>query len=154
MHLQLIDHGRDLRKIGDVDETVRHEVGDADGADFAGLVRLLHGAVSAVIIIEWLVDQHKVHIVGAQLFQRCIDRSLRLLIAAVADPDLGGQKQPVARYAAIGDGSTYAFLVKISLRGIDAPVANGDRLQHAAFGILRRDLKNAVAQHRNFDAVS
>ncbi len=59
-----------------------------------------------------------------------------------------------AGYAAIGDSLAHAFLVEISLCSINAAIPCRDSVQHAAFGVLQRNLEYSVTQHGDFDTIS
>ena len=143
MGLHLVDHRRDLHKATQVDEPVGVEVGHADGPRLAGLVGFLHGAPGAVIIVERLVDQQKVHIVAAQVFQRLVDGGFGLLIPAVGDPDFGGQKQLAAGHTAGGDGCAHRILIVVGLGSVDGTVTDTDGVLHTTLTFLVRDLVDA-----------
>ena len=61
--LDLVDGRRDLVVVDQVDEPVGVEVRDADRADQAVAVQLLHRAPGAVVVAERLVDQVQVEVV-------------------------------------------------------------------------------------------
>ena len=113
----------------------RHrEIGDADGLRQAQLPGLHQG-------IERLgqrhcamgrrpVDQRQVDLFGAQPGQAFAQAGQQLRTAEVFGPDLGGQKQPLARHAAVGNGLADLGLVAIDLRRIDGAVADFERIAH------------------------
>ena len=151
--LNLVDGGLHSGKVLDVQVAVRAEVGHADGADLAGVVELLHCAVGAVVIAERLMDEQQVQIIGAQFAHGFLNGGLGFFIAGIGDPYLGGEEELFPGQAALGQGSTHAFLIAVGLGCVNAAVADLDGIQHTALGILRRGLVNAVAQLGHFDAV-
>ena len=153
MGLDLVHGGLHAGEVLDVQIAVRAKVGNADGTNFSGVVELLHGAVGAVIIAEGLVDQQQVQVIGLQLAQGFLNGSLGLFVTGVGDPHLRGQEELLAGQAARGQRFAHAFLVAVGLGRVDAAVAHVDGVQHAALGVLRRGLVDAVAQLRHLDAV-
>ena len=59
------------------------------------------------------MQQHEVEIVSAELLQGHVDGLQRILIAVVADPDLGGEEQFLAIDAGILDALTDFGLIEI-----------------------------------------
>ena len=104
MGFDLVDRGGDLVVVDQVDQPVGVEVGDPDRLDQPLLVQVLHGPPGAVVVPEGLVDQVQVEVVEAESGQRLLEGSLGAVLAAVLDPQLGGDKQLVPRDAAVGDG--------------------------------------------------
>ncbi len=111
--LDLIDHRGDLVESNHVGQTVRIEIAHANCADHTVLVELFERAPCAVGIGERLVQQHEVEIVSAELLQGHVDGLQRILIAVVADPDLGGEEQFLAIDAGILDALTDFGLIEI-----------------------------------------
>ena len=79
----LIDRGCDLNELTQVHQPVRIKIGDADGPELSLPICLFHGAVSAVIVIEGLVDQHQIDVIALQFPQGLLDGGFCLFIAAV-----------------------------------------------------------------------
>ena len=79
--LDLVDRGRDLVVLDEVDEPVGVEVGDPDRLDQALAVQVLHGPPGAVVVAEGLVDQVQVEVVEAEPLQRLLERSLGAVLA-------------------------------------------------------------------------
>jgi hypothetical protein len=69
------------------------------------------------------VDQVQVEVVEAESGQRLLEGSLGAVLAAVLDPQLGGDKQFVPGDAAGGDGSADGRFVLVGLRGVEVAVA-------------------------------
>jgi hypothetical protein len=62
------------------------EIADADGAQTAGAVGILHGAPRAVYVTVRLVNQVQVEIVELQAAQRLLDCPACSLVAGVLHP--------------------------------------------------------------------
>ena len=92
MGFYLIDSWNDLTEIRKVDKTIRIEVGYTDCPYFSGAICLLHGTIGTVVVIEGLMNQQQIHIVGFQLAQGFVDGSFGVFIARIGDPDLGGKE--------------------------------------------------------------
>ena len=63
VRLHLVDGGLDRAEIGKVDQAVGVKVAHADRAYLAGMKRIFHGAVSAVVVAEGLVDEQQIDVV-------------------------------------------------------------------------------------------
>ena len=113
-----------------------------------------HGPVSAVIIVERLVDEQQIQIIRAQLAQGFVNGRLRPIIPAVGNPHLRGEEQLFPRNPAFLRRAAYGFLIAVNLRGINRTVADLNRIQHAAFALLSvGNLKNAKPQDRHRNAI-
>jgi len=99
------------------------------------------------------VQQYQVEIIGTKLLQGHIDGLQRILIAIIANPDLGGEEQFLAIDAGILDALADFRLVEVRLCGVYMAVPGLDGLTHAALGIVLADLEDAVPDLRDFDAV-
>ena len=99
------------------------------------------------------MQEHQIDVVGVQLAQRLLDGGGGPLVGHVGHPDLGGDEDVLPRYAAGAHGGTHALLVAVGLGGVDEPVADLERLGHAAFGLFGRGLEDAVAEHGHLDAI-
>ena len=72
-----------LAELRQIHKAVRIKIAYADGTDLSGPVRFFHGPVSAVVIVERLVDEQQIQIIRTQLAQGFVNGRLRLLIPAV-----------------------------------------------------------------------
>ena len=99
------------------------------------------------------MDDHLVQIGQSHLFQGLVDGAGGLLIGLVLGGHLAGHEELLPGEPAGADTLSHAPLVAIGLGGVDGPVAHLDGVPHAAAGVLRRRLIDAVAQLRHFDAV-
>ena len=63
VRLHLVDGGPDRAEIGKVDQAVGVKVAHADRADLAGMKRIFHGAVGAVVVAEGLVNEQQIDVV-------------------------------------------------------------------------------------------
>ena len=95
--LDLVDRRGEVVVVDQVDQPVEVEVGHPDGRDQPLLVQVLQGPPGAVVVPEGLVDQVQVEVVEAEPGQRLGEGSLGAVLAAVLDPQLGGDEQLVPR---------------------------------------------------------
>jgi hypothetical protein len=104
-----------------------HEVADPDGADLAVGEQLLQRPVRLQGPVELrgqrLVQDQQVDPVDAELAGALVEAVQGLVVAVVADPDLGLQEHVVPADAGIRDGLTDLPLVAVGRRGVDVPVA-------------------------------
>ncbi|MNC48731.1 hypothetical protein D3C75_978640 [compost metagenome] len=68
------------------------------------------------------MNEVQIEVVQLQLLQGFGKRQLGALITCVLNPQLGGDKQLLARQTAAFDGASYRFLVEITRSGIDQAV--------------------------------
>ncbi|MNS79158.1 hypothetical protein D3C72_1128040 [compost metagenome] len=69
------------------------------------------------------VNQRQVEVVGLQFLQAFLEAVDQAILGEVGDPDLAGDEQLFARYAAGCDGLADVGFVFVDLRGVDGPVA-------------------------------
>ena len=147
------DHRLDLHVVVEVEVAGLLEVAHADGAELAVAVGLLHGAPGAEHVAVSLVDEQQVDVVGLQFAQALVDAAGGALLAAVADPHLGGEEDVLAPDAALCDGLADAFFVEIGLYRVDEAVAHLQRVADATLRLLRRHLERTIAQQWRFHSV-
>jgi hypothetical protein len=82
------------------------------------------------------VDQVQVEVVEAEPLQRLLEGSLGAVLAAVLDPQLGGDEQLVPRDAAGGDGPADGLLVLVCLGGVEVAVADGEGVGDGLLGLV------------------
>jgi hypothetical protein len=111
------------------------------------------GPPGAVVVPEGLVDQVQIQVVEAEPGQRLGEGSLGAVLAAVLDPQLGGDEQLVPRDAAGGDGPADGLLVVVGLGGVEVAVADGEGVADRLGGLVGRDLEDPEPQDRQLDAV-
>jgi hypothetical protein len=99
------------------------------------------------------VDQVQVEIIEAKALERLLEGSLGAVLAAVLDPQLGGDKQLVPSDAADGDGPADGRFVPVRLGGVEVAVADGEGVGDRLLGLIGRDLEDAEPQDRHLDAV-
>jgi hypothetical protein len=99
------------------------------------------------------VDQVQVEVVEAKAGQRLLEGSLGAVLAAVLDPQLGGDKQLLARDAAGGDGPADGLLVLVGLGGVEVAVADGEGVGDGLLGLVGRDLEDAEPEDWHLDAI-
>ena len=139
--------------VDEVHQPVGVEVGDPDRLDHALLVQVLHGAPGAVVVPEGLVDQVQVEVVEAESLQRLLEGPLGAVLAAVLDPQLGGDEQLVPRDAAVPDGPADGLFVPVRLRGVEVAVADGEGVGDGLLGLVGGDRVDAEPEDRHLDAV-
>lgn len=103
----------DLSKLAEIDEPIWIEVADADRPQLACFECILHRAVSAVVITEWLVDQHQVDVIALQIRQGLVNRCRCTLVARVRHPYLRCQKKFLTRHATAGHRLTDCCFVAV-----------------------------------------
>jgi hypothetical protein len=144
--LDLIDRWRHLVVQHEIEQPVRIEIADADGAYAPGLVQFLHRAPGTVDVAIRLVDQPEIEIVELQLVERALERRLGAFVAGILDPQFRGDEQFPAIDPVVPDGGPHRLLVLVGCRGVEKPVADIDRVAHAALAFGRiRHLKHAEA---------
>jgi hypothetical protein len=134
--LDLVDRRRDVVVVDEVDQPVGVEVGDPDRLDQPLLVQALHRAPGAVVVPEGLVDQVQVEVVEAESDQRPLEGSLGAVLAAVLDPQLGGDEQLVPTDAAGGDCPADGRFVPVRLGGVEVAVAAGEGVGGGLLGLV------------------
>src|SRR4051794_22784526 len=128
MALDLVDvrhHGGPLEEPR---EMVDHEVADPDGANLAVAEERLKRPVGVDGQVEpageGLVEDEEVDLVDAELAGALVEGVQRLVVAVVADPDLGLDEHVVTVDAAALDGVADAAFVGVGGGGVDVPVAD------------------------------
>ena len=99
------------------------------------------------------MDQVQVEGVEAKAGQRLGEGSLGPVLAAVLDPQLGGDNQLLPRDAAGGDGPADGRLVLVGLGGVEVAVADGEGVGDGPLGLVGRDLVDTEPQDRHLDTV-
>jgi hypothetical protein len=131
LHLQLIHvrhHAAAARRAEALD-VARLVIAYANGAQRAGVVVLLQDAPCLLAQRHLLlrrgshvirpVQEHEVHIGHAELAQRCFDGAPRGIFAVVRSPELGGDKELLARHAGGGNRGADDSLVLVGACGIE-----------------------------------
>ena len=157
VHLDLVHRGHDGRLVQQRGEVLDHEVADADGADLAVGEQRLQRAVRLQGLVELrrqgLVQDQQVDPVDAELAGALLEAVQRLVVAVVADPDLGLQEDVGPVDAGVGDGLADLALVPVRGGGVDVPVAGRERGLDRGAGLLRRGLEDTEADGGHLDAV-
>ena len=68
--------------------------------------------------------------------QRLLEGSRGAVLAAVLDPQLGGDEQLVPSDAAGGDGPADGLLVPVRLGGVEVAVADGEGVADGLLGLV------------------
>ena len=126
----LVYHGANLHELAQVHQTVGEEVGDPNGPDLPSLVGLFHGPPGAIVVVEGLVDEQQVNVVGLEFPQGFLNGGPGLFLPGVGDPDLGGKEDVFPGQAGAFDGPAHALLVVVGLGGVDGPIAHLKGLPH------------------------
>jgi hypothetical protein len=123
--------------VDEVDEEVRVEIRDADGADLALLVQGLRGPPLAVDVTEGLVNQVQVEVVQAEPGELLLERAPGVVLGGgVLDPQLGSDEHVLARDGAGGDGPSDRVLVLVGGGVVEVAVAEGERIVDRSLGVL------------------
>lgn len=149
----LVYHGANLHELAQVHQTVGEEVGDPNGPDLPSLVGLFHGPPGAIVVVEGLVDEQQVNVVGLEFPQGFLNGGPGLFLPGVGDPDLGGKEDVFPGQAGAFDGPAHALLVVVGLGGVDGPIAHLKGLPHGGLAGGGVHLVYAIAQAGHFDAV-
>jgi hypothetical protein len=159
MQLDLVHRRDGVRLGGEPLEMLDLEVRDADRSRAAVGVELLEriprrDEVAAVQRRQRPVDEEEVDVVGAELLERpveCTPRVVRLVEAVVElarDPDI------VAVEPRGGDRGADAVLVAVHLGGVDVAIAGLERSRGRTLGVgARADLEDAEPELRDAAAV-
>jgi hypothetical protein len=100
-----------------------------------------------------LVQDQQVDLVDPEFPRALVERVQRLVVAVVADPDLGLDEDLRAVDAGAPDGVTDLALVEVGGGGVDVAVARGQRRLHCGDGLLGRRLEDPEPQGGDLDAV-
>ena len=110
VRFDLVDGRGDFRERAYVDESFGVEVGDADGADFAGFVGVFHGTVGSGVVAHGLVEEHEVDVVDVHGGKACVDGGGGAVVVHVGDPDLAGDEKILSGNSAFGQWHGQRFL--------------------------------------------
>jgi len=150
----LVDRRRNLIECHQIEQTVGVEIADADCAQLAATVSLLHRAPRTVHIAERLVDQVQIEIVELQPLQRLVDRQPGRFVTGFLNPQFAGDEKLLPGDAALFEGIADGRLVEIGCGRIDQAVARTDRIEHAALALGGVGyLEDAKAEHRHPESV-
>jgi hypothetical protein len=157
VHLELVDGRDDGGPLQQLPQVLDHEVADADGADLAVREQLLQGAVGLERAVKGdrqrLVQDQQVDPVDAELAGALLEAVQRLVVAVVADPDLGRLEDRRAADRRRVHCLTDLALVAIGRGGVDVAVAGVERRGDRSPRLIRRRLEHAEVECRYLDAV-
>ena len=157
MHLDLVDRGHDRGAREQPLEVGGHDVADADRTDAAVGEQLFERPVGVDDGVEGgrhrLVQDEQVELVDAELAGALVERVQGLVVAVVADPDLGLDEDVGA--VDPGRAEALADLALVAVRGgrVDVPVASRQRGFDGLRGHLGGGLEHAETEGRHHDAV-
>ena len=101
MHLDLVDRWNDIDLVEEVLEVLLHEIRDADRPRAARrlllLDRLICGDGAVELTRNGVVEQEQIDVVNSEPAQAAIEANERLVVAVVADPELGGGPPPARK---------------------------------------------------------
>ena len=150
VHLDLVDRGHDRGGVEEPVEVLGHEVADPDRADAAlGEQRFerpvrVDGEVEARG--QRLVQDQQVQALDAELAHGLVEGVARGVVAVVAHPHLGLDHDLLARHARSADRLADLALVAVRRRGVDVPVAVGERRLDRCRGLVRFGLVDAESE--------
>lgn len=104
---------------GDVREAILVEVRDADGSGFPFFLQVDQSVISAVVVRERLMEEHKVEIICLQLIQAVFDGLLCVFVAVMFAPDFSCDKDFLSLDAGLLQRFSDFFCVEVALSGID-----------------------------------
>ncbi len=120
---------------------LRAEVADADrphpavGQQLLGRPVRCHGRVE--VCGHRPVEEVEVHVVEPELLTALLEGAQCLLVAVIADPQLGRDEQLIPVDAAAADALADLPLVEVGRRRVDKPVPAGDRDLDGTRGLFR-----------------
>ena len=155
VQLDLVDERHRLLVQQEVGQAVGPEVADADGLYPPCLVILLQGTPCPVHVAHRPMEQVDVHVVEAHRFQRPVEGSHRLVVAAhLGRFQLGGDEHLPARKPAVAHGPAHRFLVLIAGSRVNQAVARFHGVDDRPFALLRvGDPEHSVSQCRDSHSV-
>jgi hypothetical protein len=138
-------------------EVIDHEVADPDGADLPVAQQRLQGAVGlqrpSEVRRQGLVQDEQVDLVDTELAGALVEAAQGLVVAVVADPDLGFEEHLGPVHARAADRLADLPFVAVRGRGVDVPVAGGERRFDSGPRLLRRRLEDTEPDSWHLDAV-
>jgi len=136
---------------------VLHEVRDADRARATGGEHLSDRLVRADGAVELgrdrLVQQDEIDVVDAEAAQTSVEADERLVVAVVADPELGDDEDLAAVDPGAPDRLADLALVAVGGGGVDERIAVRDRSLDRARRLLGRALEDAKSEGGHLDTV-
>src|SRR5438270_11118712 len=155
--LDLVDRRHHRGMVEELREVLDHAVADPDGADLAVREQGLQGAVSIQGPLERrrqrLVQEQQVDLVDAELAGALVEAVQRLVVAVVADPNLGLQEDVRAFQA----GTLYRLadlaLVSVACRRVDEAVAAFECRPDGVAGFVRGRLEDSKTERGHVDTV-
>ena len=99
------------------------------------------------------MQEHQIDVVRAKQAEGLVDGGGGPLLGEVDRGDLRRQEDVLPGQTGVSQAGADLLLVGVGLGGIDHPVADLESFVHAAQGLLRRGLEDAVSEDRHLDAV-
>src|SRR5215469_4344270 len=84
------------------------------------------------------MDQVEIHVVEAELARASVKGAKRAVVAVVAVPQLGGDKDAIPRYCALSDRFADIPLVAVDMSGVEVAIAHRQRIDHGLPRLLSR----------------
>ena len=157
VQLDLVDRRDDVGLGEQLLQVVRHEVADADRPHAPvgeqGLQRLVRGDGFVEPVGGGLMQDEQVQVVDAELAGSFLPGVQRLVVAVVADPDLGLDEHVGTVEAGAADAFADLPLVAVGGGGVDVPVAGSKRGLDGRRRLLRGALEDAQPEGGHRDAV-
>ena len=82
-----------------------------------------------------------------------LDAPRRFLFAGIGDPYLRDDKDVFTWNTGLANGIAYALFITIGLCGVDEAITYLKRVTCTPFCLLRRNLKESVAQERHLNTI-
>jgi len=100
----------------------------------------------------WCRNQ-QVDLVDTELGRAFLEAVKGLVVAVVADPDLGFNEDVIAGDAGAGESFADLLLVAVSGGSVDVPVAGRQGRVNSVAGLVRGGLKDTESDCRHFHAI-
>jgi hypothetical protein len=154
VQLNLVDGRDNFCGLQQIVQVVCEEVGDTDGPDLVVFIQPLHllpGLDVQVLGRHRPMDEVQVHVIQAEDLAAVLECCLGPVLFTV--PELGGDKDVLARNAGGCDRCSNSGLVAVGGSRVDVAVSSLEGVLHGALGIPRRYLENTETKLGYGDAV-
>ena len=158
MQFNLVDRRLDFNIFNEVHQNIREKVGNTDCFQFSFFICIFHRSVGGEVIAHCLMEQIKIKIFQAELFQRCFNSFPgHVIVFHILDPHLGCDEEffscDKTCFDRFFDRSTDCFFIHIGSSGIERTVACLNGIQYYSFAFIGiGDLEDTEADLRHFRA--
>ncbi len=154
MNLDLVDRGHHLVEDREIGELIRREVAHTNRTGQLLFLQFLHHSPRSEWIVEWLVNQVSINVIGIESLEGSLERIARLVAVGIADPQLGYQKNVFSRHTAGLNRLTDRFFVAIGSGSINQAIAKLQRAGHGSLALCGiGNLKDPESELRHFESI-